>query len=67
MSFSGERLVLVRDAMDGAASDIQMQIGTCPDVNKYEDELEILEAKRIEFLFQRDRIDKKLRREGWFV
>lgn len=67
MSFTGEALVRIRDAMDHAASDLQMQISSCPDVIEYADDLEVLEARRDEFLFQRNRINKKLQRGGWLV
>lgn len=59
MKFTGKNLELVRTALDMALSDIHNGIATCPDVNEYADDLDVLEIERekIEKLIKR--IDNK--------
>jgi len=44
MKFTGRNLVLLRDAVSWAISDVQSQIGQCPNVYEYEEDIEALEA-----------------------
>ncbi|MCR5894485.1 MULTISPECIES: hypothetical protein [Burkholderia] len=64
MNFTGKNLQLVRDAIDGAISDIQSQIGSCPDVNEYATELDDLEDQKAEFERLRNRVDAAIAREN---
>ncbi len=63
MIFTGKNLQLVRDAIDGAISDIQSQIGSCPSVDEYAAELDDLEDQKAEFERLRNRVDTAIARE----
>ncbi len=43
MQFTGKNLALVRDCIDGAISDARAQIGSCPDVFHYHEQISELE------------------------
>lgn len=63
MIFTGKNLVLVRDAVLGAQAEIRMQIGSCPDVIEYEEQLQELDAELLQFDRLLKRIDKAIERE----
>lgn len=49
MRFTGKNLELVACALSHAISDVQMHIGSCPDVFEYAEELEECEAEKQRF------------------
>ena len=64
MKFTGRNLILIRDALEGAISDIQYQIGNCPDVVEYEGDLAILEIAREQFKQLAIRVDLAITMEN---
>lgn len=49
MQFTGRNLELVHAGLLHAISDCRMQIGSCPDVFEYAEDIAILEAQAAEF------------------
>lgn len=60
MNFTGFNLVLVRQALSRAISDVEAEIGSCPDTTLFADEIEDLD--RDKYFFQRllRRVDKAI-------
>jgi hypothetical protein len=46
MRFTGKNLELMESALSRAISDVQMTIGSCPDVVEFADDLEFLEREK---------------------
>lgn len=62
MRFTGRNLVLVRDALMHAISDIQTDIGSCPAPFEYENEIKALEERKTEFELLLARVELRLDR-----
>lgn len=60
MNFTGENLMLVYKAFDLAIAEIGYQIGNCPDVYEYADDLVALEAERERMLSLKTSVYKRL-------
>lgn len=60
MNFSGKNLVKLKWIVELAISDLQMQIGSCPDVIEYSDELDELEADRDDLRKLLTRIERSI-------
>jgi hypothetical protein len=60
MTLSGKSLGLVYRALDLAIAELQTQIGTCTDVQKWADNLEELEVEKVQLRKLMARIEKKL-------
>lgn len=58
MQFTGENLVLIREALELAQSELHNQIATCPDVYEYADDIEELESEKRKLKRLMDRIDR---------
>ena len=61
MSFSGRSLERVRSAIDLAIAELQHQLGVCPDVFKYVDEIEACSTEIEELRKLAKRIDRRLK------
>lgn len=64
MQFTGRNLELVGMAVVWAISDVQGQIGSCPDVFTYADDIEELEATKLQLEHLLVRIQKGLAKEA---
>lgn len=60
MQFTGKNLMLVREALELAQSELHNQIATCPDVDEYADDIEELELEKLKYEHLVKRIDKIL-------
>lgn len=60
MSFSGKNLDRVRDALVMAVLWNKNEVGTCPDVVKYKEDLDELEAEITQLEALLTKIDRKL-------
>jgi hypothetical protein len=61
ITFTGKKsLEMLRRALELAISDLHTQMGSCPDVNEYAEDLEDLEAEREYFNEVIARINRKL-------
>mgnify|MGYP001212042947 FL=1 len=63
MKITGDNLLLVRMALDGAISDIQAHIGSCPDVNEYAADLLEYEQEKQRFERFAVKVDAAIKRE----
>lgn len=59
-TFTGKSLVLIRDALAGAISDVRMHIGSCPNVFEYAEDLDELEAECAAYQRLLNRVERKL-------
>ena len=64
MTFSGNNLLQVRDALMLALGELHNQIATCPDVDFYEDDIEALEAEQLRIKKLVTRINVRLGHTG---
>jgi hypothetical protein len=60
MRFTGKNLELVFRALHHAIGDVNMHIGSCPDVIEYADDIEQLERERDEYVLLLLRVEKRL-------
>lgn len=60
MSFSGDNLQTIRYAVELAIEAVHMHIASCPDVEEYAEDIEVLEQDKQVFKDLLLRIDKKL-------
>ena len=60
MSFSGDNLQTIRYAVELAIEAVHMNIASCPDVEEYTEDIEVLEKDKQVFKDLLLRIDKKL-------
>lgn len=60
MRFTGRNLMLVYEALDLALSEVHNQIATCPDVDRYADDLDALEDQQEALYRLRARVYKRL-------
>jgi hypothetical protein len=60
MRFTGRNLELVYAALGHAISDVNMHIGSCPDVFEYADDITQLERERDEYVLLLLRVEKRL-------
>lgn len=60
MSFSGDNLHTIRCAVELAIEAVHMHIASCPDVEEYAEDIEVLEQDKQVFKCLLLRIDKKL-------
>lgn len=60
MKFTGKNLVMIQRGIDLVLSELQNQIGTCPDVVEYADDIEQLEAEIAQFQRLANRVDAVL-------
>lgn len=49
MRFTGKNLELIESALSHAIGDVQMHIGSCPDVFEYADDIEELEREQAKY------------------
>lgn len=63
MRITGDNLLLVRMALEGAISDIQTHIGSCPDVNEYAADLLEYEQEKTRFERFARKVDAAIQRE----
>ena len=63
MKFTGHNLEMVKQSIELALAEIHNQIATCPDVNRYAQELEDLEAEKARFQRLLDRVTHNLTKE----
>lgn len=63
MQFTGKNLVLVRDCIDGAISDLRGQIGSCPDVFHFREQISALEEQIDEMDKLMARVDRAILKE----
>lgn len=61
MRFTGKNLELIQRALERAKSDVWMQVGQCPDVFEYADDLEMLEAESAEYEAMLNKINQAIR------
>lgn len=59
MQFTGKNLQTVVNALHGAISDVQMHIGSCPDVIEYAQDIEDYEAEKEQYQRLLNRILKR--------
>ena len=59
MMFTGRTLMRIREALDLAKQEIHNQIGHCPDMEKYEEDVAELEEEMEAIQKICDRIDKR--------
>lgn len=60
MSFSGDNLQTIRCAVELAIEAVHMHIASCPNVEEYAEDIEVLEQDKQVFKDLLLRIDKKL-------
>ena len=60
MSFSGDNLQTIRCAVELAIEAVRMHIASCPNVEEYAEDIEVLEQDKQVFKDLLLRIDKKL-------
>lgn len=60
MSFSGDNLQTIRCAVELAIEAVHMHIASCPNVEEYAEDIEVLEKDKQVFKNLLLRIDKKL-------
>lgn len=63
MQFTGKRLVMVRQGIELAISELHNQIATCPDVGHYADDLDALEAEKARYEKLLRQIDRSIAKE----
>lgn len=63
MRFTGKNLELVEQALRRAMDDVDMQMGTCPDVVEYAEDIAQLEQEKTALLKMWGRVDAALDRE----
>ena len=63
MQFTGRNLELVESALSRAVSDVEMTIGSCPDVFEYADDLVELEREKAVYERLLGRVQAALRKE----
>lgn len=64
MKFTGNNLLRIRMAVVWALSDLHSQIGSCPDVFEYAEDIEELEAEIAQLEKLKARIERALVKEG---
>jgi hypothetical protein len=62
--FTGRNLQMVRYGMQLAIDELHNQIGTCPDVFTYAEEIEEIEAQKRRFERLLARIDRRIKEKG---
>lgn len=61
MNFTGYNLILVHQALARAIDDVQREIGSCPDVELYSDEIDDLEREKLDYKKLFGRVRKTLK------
>ena len=64
MNLTGYNLILVHQALARAIEDVQREIGSCPDVELYSDEIDDLEREQQDYKKLFGRVRKTLKQAG---